>query len=85
MRYNKDDTKDLSAYQNGENRNQSSKDQVDNRKTPREPYAEVCTLEETDSVTLFTTKNYKVAIIIGLTASHMRPINCVFGTGAGCN
>lgn len=43
----------------------------------------MCTFEETESVTLFTKKNYKVAMRIGLTALCMHPINCDFTTSAG--
>lgn len=62
-----------------------NKRQVDNRKIPKEPYAEVCTFEEADRVTVFMKNNNKVTISFGLTASLMRPINCFFDTGAGPN
>lgn len=38
---------------------------------------------EIENNTLFSKKNYEVAIIISLTVSHMPPINCVFDPGAG--
>lgn len=36
-----------------------------------------------DNVTLSKKGNHKVAISFGLTASHMRSINCFFATFAG--
>lgn len=41
--------------------------------------------KESDSVTLFLKKNYKVAISSGLSTSCIHPINCVFNTDAGTN
>lgn len=70
-------------FKNGVVRNPPSKDQVDSQKTPREPYREVCAFEETESVTLFTSNNYKVATSIGLITSRMRLIKCVFNTADG--
>lgn len=44
-----------------------NKKQIDTRKMSNEPYTEICTFDETDSVTFFTKKNYMIAISFGLT------------------
>lgn len=61
------------------------KNQIVNRKACREPYAEVRKSQETESVTLFAKRNYKVSHSSGLNTSLKRPINCVFDTSAGPN
>lgn len=81
----KDNERDPSLNKEGEERIPPNKDQVDNRRLPTAPYAEVGTFEETDSVTLFTKDNYKVAISFGLASAIMRLINRFFDTGAGPN
>lgn len=80
---NKEDSRNPLNNKNGEDLVLSNMQQVVNRNTGKEPYSRVCRTKETDSVTLFTTKNYKVTISIALTASRMRSVNCVFETGNG--
>lgn len=56
-----------------------------NRRPFQEPYAEVCTLEDTDEIALFNKRNYKVGTIIGLISFRMRPVNFISYTNAGSN
>lgn len=82
---NKDDERNLSLNKNGKDRIPPNKKHVDNQGLRKEPYIKVCTLEEADSVTLFTEKYYKVAIGFALTLSRMRPIGYVSSTVFGPN
>lgn len=68
-----------------ENKFRQNMQQVDNGGLPKQPCKEVYSFKETDRVTLFTKKKYRVAIMFGLIMSRMRSINCVLHTGAGTN
>lgn len=48
-------------------------------------YTEVSVFDETVEITLFNKRKYWVADTFELNASRMRPVNRVFGTGAGLN
>lgn len=56
----------------------AKKRQVDNCERSKESYAEVCSLKDTDSITLLTKKVFMIANSFVLTASRMRPINYIF-------
>lgn len=53
------------------------------RKTPVEPYKNILEFPETRKISLFNNKNYYLSVSIRLSSSWMRPIVCVFETGAG--
>lgn len=53
----KDDARNLTSNKNSEDQMAPNKNQVVNLKAPREPYDEVCTFEEDESVTPFAKKN----------------------------
>lgn len=44
-------------------------------------YAEVCSFDSIDKIALFYKRSFKVGKAIGINASHMCPVNCVFDTG----
>lgn len=75
----------LSLNRNGEHQIPPNKKEINNWKIREETHTKVCIIEESDSVILFTKKNYKVAISLGLTAWHIYPINCDLDNGAGSN
>lgn len=50
--------------------NATNKNQVVNQQASKKPYVEVCTVEEAESVSLFTKKNCKITITIGPPASR---------------
>lgn len=77
----KDDEQNLSLNRNGEDEIPPKKEQVDIRKILKEPYEDVSTFEQTDSITLFMKKNDKVDSSFGLTPSRMCPINRASDTG----
>lgn len=77
--------KNPSPNKNTEDQMPPNKNQVMIREVPMEPYAEVSTLQETEIVSLLAKRSYKVTVSTGLTASHKRPIKCIFDTGAGPN
>lgn len=62
-----------------------NKNQIEHQNLPKEPYTEVCKFEETDNVTLFTKKNYNIAISSGMTTLRISSVNLVFDTGTGPN
>lgn len=56
---------------------------INYRKLAKEPYADVCIVEDTDSFTLFTSKYYKAASSFDLIRLRMRPFNCGLKAGTG--
>lgn len=54
-------------------------------KKPEEPYQEALTFPETGEISLFESNHCKVFVLIVLNYWRMRPITCVYETGAGLN
>lgn len=53
------------------------------RSLPQEPYTEVWHFEDSDEITMFYSREYKVAVSIGLNSSRMRPVSCVLDASLG--
>lgn len=52
------------------------------KKTPDEPYKDVLAFPDTGKVSLFKKKGYHFSVSIDMNLSRMRPLLCLFDTGA---
>lgn len=80
-----DDERNPFLNKNSEGRIPPIKAQFGNQNMSKGPYVIFCTFNRNNSVTLSRKRKFKVAISFRLTASRIRPMNCVFDLRFGSN